>query len=470
MKETRDACRELEYVAEDRENRLIQLERSLAEVTQRATSSEKECEELRSKYQFQVEVSQRVARHYHTLQNSTKNFQALYQTLEASLEQSRQLFAQSEDKICIIQALQSKVSQSMIKKREMNESLEKMLRLEENRSGELQQKLNDASLRSNNLQAQCDTLRETIDDLTRRLKAQTQEQAMNSETAQNQAQLIESLQVANQKLKTEINGLNTSLSNIQLQHEPDPAPQETQNVEKLNAQIELLQTQVAEMAQHRAQLVTSQKTLVDSIIQQRDAGKVELEKIQEKVAELERENADLRELLARRNSARAPSNTQTTRSSTLQPTNRNQTFGQSTARTSTSTSNNGSTHRSKITTPTSLRRESDPIVLNDSVMEIDEEFGKDPLRPFSPFQSHPLDLLGDANTDLLQYRGLKCCGEPVTGMTITCSRCRELFHLSCVEAIRNKAVPKKQKFVCYLCDPALKSPKTRRPRLTVMDY
>jgi hypothetical protein len=83
-----------------------------------------------------------------------------------------------------------------------------------------------------------------------------------------------------------------------------------------------------------------------------------------------------------------------------------------------------------------------------------------------PPRSSGLNLLPESSYELLQYRGLKCCGEAAVGLTVTCSVCQELFHVNCTEGVRSgKSLGKNKKFVCYACDPFSKPPKARKPKL-----
>ena len=481
MKETREACRELECVAEDRENRLIQLERALADSEQRASSSVKDCEELRSKCEFQMEVSQRVARHYHTLKNSVNSFQTLYQALESSLEQSRHLFAQSEQKINELQALQAKVAQSTAKRREMSESLENQLRAQEIASRELQCRVDIDQGHISDLKTQLDSARATLDSLKQQLQEKTSSQVKQAEIASTQSSLIETLQASNQHLQSEIKVLCDSIETAKSKSEQADDAQDEENT-KLKAQLLLLSTRIEEMQQHREELISAQRVSLDLARRERDEINAEKSKMEEKMAEIERQNNDLKELLAMPkrfqrldtpqytpSQHRSLASTQSPKTTTAAQSRTS--FASPTSRLSSNSSNHTSSNRSQIILPDGRGTSSNPVVFNDSVMEVDEN--SDPLRPLSPLSpmhDRPMDLLGDFNPDLLQYRGLKCCGEPAVGFTVTCFKCQEMFHLSCVEAIRSKALPKKQKFLCHICDPTSKAPKPRKPRLTLMEY
>jgi myosin heavy subunit len=481
LKETREACRELECVAEDRENRLIQLERALADSEQRASSSVKECEELRSKCEFQMEVSQRIARHYHTLKNSVNSFQTLYQALESSLEQSRHLFAQSEQKINELQALQAKVAQSTAKRREMSESLENQLRAQEIASRELQCRVDIDQGHISDLKTQLDSARATLDSLKQQLQEKTSSQVKQAEIASTQSSLIETLQASNQHLQSEIKVLCDSIETAKSKSEQVDDAQDEENT-KLKAQLLLLSTRIEEMQQHREELISAQRVSLDLARRERDEINAEKSKMEEKMAEIERQNNDLKELLAMPkrfqrldtpqytpSQHRSLASTQSPKTTTAAQSRTS--FASPTSRLSSNSSNHTSSNRSQIILPDGRGASSNPVVFNDSVMEVDEN--SDPLRPLSPLSpmhDRPMDLLGDFNPDLLQYRGLKCCGEPAVGFTVTCFKCQEMFHLSCVEAIRSKALPKKQKFLCHICDPTSKAPKPRKPRLTLVEY
>jgi hypothetical protein len=472
-KETQEACREAECVAEDRENRLVQLEHTLANTTSRLSASERECETMKSKYDFQVEVSQRVARHYHTLQQSTFVFNSHCSNLEASLTESQHLFSQTEQRIQSLHALQVKVSETMAKRREILESREKSLRFMENANSDLQTKLNAMQLENRNLTAQFDTTKASLSDVTNQLQVQIKENVQLGELTKRQCLIIDKDHQTTRELKEEIeNRLN--IHDSQSKDVSDNGKVDV-DVFDLRSQISILETRVEELSQTKADLISNHKRLVDSLILQRDEANETATKLEKRVEELEHENADIRGLIAKRSTAKASSSLYPSYSAIRASPNHNvSTFGSPTAAPPSNSAPRPQTqfpsNLAKINASANSLSHTNPDSLSDSVMEVDA-FDDDPLRPFSPMPSpsHGLNLLGDLNSELFQYKGLKCCREPAAGLTVTCSRCQEMFHVSCVESVRNKTVPKNKRFLCYICDPMTKSPRPRKPRLNLQE-
>ena len=517
LKESQEARREVELIAEDRENRIFRLEQSLAECQSRQSSSEKECETLKAKYEFQVEVSQRVARHYQMLQKSTSSFQTLYCDLQSSVEQSRDLFTQHEQRIEYLQSLEAKISDAMVKRREMADTRENLVRSLEKSSTELQSKLNASLLQITDLQAQLDSKNASLSMLHTQLQEKTGENAKLLENAKSQASLIQKEHDSVEGLIKQLDSMRSmkgaGASSTQEEGNGYGSFQDTSAAATtttttttsalvLSSKISLLELKVEELSQRRAEMMSSHKEMLDAVFRERDEANEVIMRLEANLEACQKENGELRSLVSSKSvrklphqsvSPPSPSSSSSSYSvNTPNNSNKNVTLTltqhQNPTRspfTSSSTSRNvtsPSTMRKSIQAPQQLLHQRQHLQhqqhqqhqrlaassMNESaMMDVESVEDDDPLRPLSPpvAASHSptrsMDLLGGGGgdgreelEDTFGYRGsLKCCGEPPIGMTISCAQCQDMFHVKCAEAMRGKAVSKNKKYLCSVCEP-----------------
>lgn len=498
MKELRESQRELEVVAEDRENRLARMEQSCTALMAQLESTEKERDSLRVKYEFQVEVSQRVARHYRTLKNASSQFESISSNLDTLIGQVRQTFMHTEHKVGSLQHLKAKMTELLATKRELLESKESALRTLELETGKLRIDLGVSIARSKELQSHLDNERAISAERNAQMKEYAKDNSALSDLLIQQSALLEREQLTSRSLFEELNQERTRKSQADASMKgdgslvPDAADAADAKVHESNspemrAKMTIMEIQLEEIAKKRADAAQQHKQLVDSLLSQRDEAYASLGTVEKRIIELEKENGDLRTLLAKRKSNNAGVAQKTMSSSDWQSNSR-QFFPQSMV-----TSVPLPTHTPRQILPPKTfpanscnSRNEDSIVVDD-VSDLGDSFtteGAAPTPFASPGGSHhsrgpiavlqrgntledsrELDLLGDVSPDLFQYRGLKCCGEPAAGLCISCHKCHETFHVRCAEAQRSKPIPKKR-FLCLVCDPkALLSPKSKKSRL-----
>lgn len=500
MKEQQDARRDLEDIAEDRERRLAQVEQLLSDIRVQLSASEKNCAEVEAKYQFQVEVSQRVARHYNNLKRNVLTFEARYAELAASLEQSQQLFDVQEAKIVQLEAMKGQVMAAMEAKRKRSEKTEILMRQLEERSSDALAKLSASEARANELQALVEAHATQIEQLKTKLQAQANENASLVDLTKNQASLIEKDQ---KRLLTLAKELETIIVASSAGQQTLNAPND--ELSALRAKVSLLQTQIETLEELRTESLAQHKTLLDSLTQSYHEAEEKATQSENKAKDLEIENRELRALLTKHSSTASGSYSSTRVSTTgglasrrfespsatatrpqsgqtqrgpptaprVQPSpshpvqSRPKTTAAATSRTGTLEIN--STTNSSPRKSSSARMDIDADDQDDDVIEI-PSVSRGPRRfeaVSMPDLDASLDILPSVGAELFQYRGLKCCGQPAGGLTVSCTVCNELLHVQCLESQRSaKSLGKNKKFVCASCDPSLKSPRGRRSAQT----
>lgn len=474
---------------------------SLSEARAQLEGSEQHRAELEAKYEFQVDISRRVARHYNTLKNSLSNFEARYAQLSSSLEQSRQLFDLQEAKVAQLEQLKVRVSTMMASKRERNEKAENLVKTLERTSSESVARLTVSNARVTELQGMVESNKQQIAELTQKVHAQGKENAELVELTKKQASLIDKHQAHIATLSTELQSTHLTPSIPPSDHE-----QPADDSEELRAKVALLQLQLDAFEARRAEYMSEHQALVDSLTHSYQDSEEKANAMENTVKALEKENSELRAVLMKqttipahfgnssRGSAWSPSPRTTIASATLTTSAQNgpkprNSFGS--ARTS-NLGTQSNTSRPKTTasanprgrgptTKATAAARSPPRPSVFSSMDLDDE---DDIIEIQPSESSieraeqrtssdtdvapMLDLQPTADeSDHFQPRGLRCCDQPASGLTVSCAVCHELFHVQCLESARSaKALGKNKNFVCASCDPSFKSPKGRRgPRL-----
>ena len=288
-------------MAEDREARLVQSEQVRLTLEAQLATCEKECEALRQKHDFQVEVCQRIARHYRTLKAGTSHFQSMYAQVSSSLEESRQLFMNMEHEMMSLKAYESKVVDLLAAKHESVEEKEKSLRLAEHQLGELHSQLMSSNAMNDELKSLLDTEKSLHLDKITQVAALEKERLKLSELLKEQSILIEKDQSTLCSLLKELSSLSdTSKTDSEvIDVEKCSIKLEELNLE-LRSQVTILELKLEESSTRRSESASHAKNLVDSLIQQRDEAYMSLAAAEKRSLELEKENADLRTLLTKK--------------------------------------------------------------------------------------------------------------------------------------------------------------------------